>query len=219
MEWTQSRSYEEDDCGQEDIKVVSIIGHHVSSSELEQYAAGFGKDKGTFTNSLPSERDCKRRIEAEPHHSSGVKKSSRGSPSSSSASSSELSSYSSLSSSYEQRPSRVTRTPRHLPPGQSDKDRRPSRNQITTPNAEDAFGGSAAIDPPWTKDYRKHVSSKTASIKKIHRIPMTPPKIHRSTNPHGVFGSDARNISPLDQIKVPVQRRNFDKIERQNVAL
>ncbi len=216
MEWTQSRSYEEDDCGQEDIKVVSIIGHHVSSSELEQYASGSATEKGIFTNSLPSDRDCKRRIEAEPRHSRGVKKSSRGSPSSSSASSSESSSYSSLSSSSLQRQSRGTRTSRHLPPRQSDKDRRPSRNEIATPKAEDAFGGSAAIGSPWPEDYRTHVSSKTASANKIHRIPMTPPKIHRSTNPHDVFGSNARNISPLDQIKVPVQRRN---VERQNVAL
>lgn len=35
MKWTESRSYEEDDCGLGDIKVLSIVGHH--SSEQQEY--------------------------------------------------------------------------------------------------------------------------------------------------------------------------------------
>ena len=141
MKWTKSRSYEEDDCRQEDIKVVSIIGHHFSSSELERHASNnFRRDGDIIINNrnnsnnnnnnnitpmisdrhqnLFAQKPERRKHNSKPRRDTGGKKyANRGSPrsnnSDSLASSSSDSSYESSSSSSRQRPSRAVPNSRH----------------------------------------------------------------------------------------------------------
>jgi len=226
MPWTQSRSFE-DDCGQEDVRVLSIIGHDVSSTELEQCVTDFRKHR-----SMPSQFHSKQRIarkaerpfhDARPRgNSRGDKKSIAENPSSfspatftsSSTESSSYSSYSSLSSSSQRRPSQGTKTPRPLPPTgttsrRSEMDKHGSRNEYATDLVD--YG---PIEQPRKKDYKFR-----PPIQKSNRIPMTPPKIQRSTDPHAVFDSNTRNMSPVEQINVPVNRRKVDKVTREKIAL
>jgi hypothetical protein len=225
MEWTESRSYEEDDCGQEDIKVLSILGHH-SSEQAHRSSSNDADPPFSSRHQQHLAQQPQRRLRSSP--ASRGKHSDRSSSayySTTSASSSTSSSYfSSSSSSPRQTPFQFQsiKTPDHNklhPPGMSLTDAAfaavfsssssPLGNLVGhggDGNDDDITSG--AIHSPWKKDYNAYVSSRKNTTKgNIPREPTTPPRIQRSSDPHASFDATPKHENNSNKKKESSSQR------------
>ena len=220
---TKSHSYSEDDFAQEDFKVVSIIGHDVSSTELERYGSMNLPHNGGMKNTLMSDRHQQVFAPSRPRNSgpthrrnnSAVRYSngnssptsfSSYSTSSSSDSSSIDETSSSSSSSVPKRPIRARSKPQSRIP------RTRSVDAAIMNDADDEYtsGSDAALEAallttPWRKDYETHMASKgykSGSAVKASSIgPLEPPKIQRTALPN----ANIPRISPPRK-DIPMRR-------------
>ena len=212
LSWRQSRSYDsptnpiakkhsysEDDFGQEDFKVVSIIGHDISSSELERYGSLNLSHNGGVTNTFLSDRH--QQVFCQSRKRSSVPRTQRNktrysdgnnspqssmsySTSSSSDSFSSDETTSSSSSSSPKRPIRVRSKPQTRV--SRSRDLRPMHDADDEYTSEsEAAMEAALLATPWRKDYEKHMASKAKKAPVVPSIgPLEPPKIQRSALPY-----------------------------------
>ncbi len=215
----KKHSYSEDDFGQENFKVVSIIGHDISSSELERYGSLNLSHNGGVTNTLFSDRHqqvfakSKQRNALPRHrHSKGYSNGNNSPTSSVSYSTSSSDSFSSdettssSSSSSAKRPIRVRskpqtrlKSPREVAAA-SNATMKDADNEYTSDS--EAAMEAALLATPWRKDYETHMASKGSKSAVVPSIgPLEPPKIQRSALPR----TSIPKISPPRK-DVPMRR-------------
>ncbi len=213
----KSHSYSEDDFGQEDFKVVSIIGHDVSSTELERYGSMNLPHNGGMANTRMSERH-QQVFAPSTQRNSGLKQRRgntagrypRRNNSPTSFSSYSTSSSSDLSSSDETSSSSSLSVPKRPIRARSKPQNRMSRTRsvdaaiMNDVDDEDTSSSEAALEAallttPWRKDYETHMASKAYKSSSIG--PLEPPKIQRTALPN----ANIPRISPPRK-DIPMRR-------------
>lgn len=194
--WTQSRSYDEDNCEHGDIHVLSIVGHHLSEHHR--------KDGSTHPIAAGSPFSARHQhnLAQQPLRNlppfNRISSSSHSTNSNASTSASASSSSSSSSTPFSRR--RLG-------------DRSENLRIVGKSNEASKFAAdnaaSAKVKSPWRNDYESHMASKSDGTgTSPHRL-IKPPKIKRTLDSHTCFNEESNQNSKVSlRVEgIPRQRR------------